>query len=87
MDALRHTLDVNNVLTRHPAVAHDLVVLLAAFEAVRGDALFEAYWRAQLDRLITLNPDIKKPSVPTIERSAGGSVYIYQSLNASPRGG
>ena len=81
MDELRHTLDQHQLLDAHPAVAHDFMAVLAALESLRGDALFEAYWRAQLSRLARQNPNLKAPpSAP----SSHGSVYAHQDAAARP---
>ena len=81
MEELRHTLDQHQLLDAHPAVAHDFMVVLAALESLRGDALFEAYWRAQLARMAHQNPNLKAPSSPAISQ---GSVYAHQDAAARP---
>lgn len=50
LESLRATLDACNLLTAHPEVKHDLLVLLGVLEEVRGDSLFAAFWRAQHER-------------------------------------
>jgi hypothetical protein len=81
MAELRHTLDQNQLLDAHPAVAHDFMAVLAAIESLRGDALFEAYWRAQMTRLANRNPNMKAPN-PATAPARGGSVYAHQVLPA-----
>lgn len=83
MEELRHTLDQNSLLDTHPAVAHDFMAVLAAMESLRGDALFEAYWRAQMTRMANRNPNIKAPT-PAFSPARGGSVYAHQVLPAPP---
>jgi hypothetical protein len=78
MEDLRHTLDVNQLLATHPAVAQDFVAVLGALEALRGDKLFESYWRAQLERMANQNPKAKDPQ-PAAISLARGSVYIHQA--------
>lgn len=81
MEELRHTLDQHQLLDTNPAVAHDFMAVLASLESLRGDALFEAYWRAQLDRMAQQNPNLR---VPPTRPAACGSVYARQSAGSLP---
>lgn len=81
MEELRHTLDQHQLLDTNPAVAHDFMAVLASLESLRGDALFEAYWRAQLDRMTQQNPNLKAPPP---QPAARGSVYARQSAGTLP---
>jgi len=59
VEALRATLAQLNLLARQPAVAHDFVAVLAALDAVRGETFAEPYWRAYLERLVNLHPQLQ----------------------------
>lgn len=84
MEELRQSLDRHKVMETYPDVAHDFMAVLASLDAMRGDTLFEAFWRAQMARIANQHPNMKSPPEPTMMRLGGGSVYAAQPVTRLP---
>lgn len=80
VDELRQSIERHNLIKTCPDIAHDFTAVLAALEALRGDALFEAYWRAQLVRLQVQHPNMKAPPALGAIRPIGGPGYAHHKL-------